>query len=99
MNKPVPVISLEHSNRLDLHSPDLDALLNRIAEGASDRERERTLPFPEIDLIRKARLGALRLPAAASLDFHGEELTSHDRLANQPFSSPFASELLCGMVH
>jgi hypothetical protein len=28
-----------------------------------------------------------------SLDFHGEELTSHDRLANQPFSSPFASEL------
>src|SRR3979490_2660160 len=65
MNKPVPVISLEHSNRLDLHSPDLDALLNRIAEGASDRERERTLPFPEIDLIRKARLGALRLPAEA----------------------------------
>jgi alkylation response protein AidB-like acyl-CoA dehydrogenase len=65
MNKPVPVISLEPSHRLDLRSPDLDALLNRIAEGASDRERERTLPFPEIDLIRKARLGALRLPAAA----------------------------------
>jgi alkylation response protein AidB-like acyl-CoA dehydrogenase len=65
MNKPVPAISLEHSHRLDLRSPDLDALLNRIAEGASDRERERTLPFPEIDLIRKARLGALRLPAAA----------------------------------
>jgi alkylation response protein AidB-like acyl-CoA dehydrogenase len=56
---------LEHSHRLDLGSPDLDALLNRIAEGASDRERERTLPFPEVDLIRKARLGALRLPAAA----------------------------------
>jgi alkylation response protein AidB-like acyl-CoA dehydrogenase len=65
MNKPVPVISLEHSQRLDLRSPDLDALLSRIAEGASDRERERTLPFPEIDLIRKARLGALRLPAEA----------------------------------
>jgi alkylation response protein AidB-like acyl-CoA dehydrogenase len=65
MNKPVPAISLEHSHRLDLRSPDLDALLNRIAEGASDRERDRTLPFPEIDLIRKARLGALRLPAAA----------------------------------
>jgi alkylation response protein AidB-like acyl-CoA dehydrogenase len=65
MNKPVPAPSLEHSHRLGLHSPDLDALLNRIAEGASDRERERTLPFPEIDLIRKARLGALRLPATA----------------------------------
>src|SRR6267378_6982630 len=65
MNKPVPVISLEHSQRLDLRSPDLDALLNRIAEGASHRERERTLPFPEIDLIRKARLGAVRLPAEA----------------------------------
>src|SRR6266568_657472 len=65
MNKPVPVISLGHSHRLDLRSPDLDALLNRITEGASDRERERTLPFPEIDLIRKARLGALRLPATA----------------------------------
>jgi alkylation response protein AidB-like acyl-CoA dehydrogenase len=65
MNKPVPAASLEHSLRLDLRSPDLDALLGKIAEGASDRERERTLPFPEIDLIRKARLGALRLPAAA----------------------------------
>jgi alkylation response protein AidB-like acyl-CoA dehydrogenase len=65
MNKPVPATSLEHSHRLDLRSPDLDALLDRITEGASDRERERTLPFPEIDLIRKVRLGALRLPAAA----------------------------------
>lgn len=65
MNKPVPATSLQHSHRLDLRSPELDALLSRIAEGASDRERERTLPFPEIDLIRKARLGALRLPAAA----------------------------------
>jgi alkylation response protein AidB-like acyl-CoA dehydrogenase len=64
MNKPVPAISLERSHRL-LRSPELGALLNRIAEGASDRERERTLPFPEIDLIRKARLGALRLPAEA----------------------------------
>jgi alkylation response protein AidB-like acyl-CoA dehydrogenase len=65
MNKPVPALSLEHSHRLDLRSPDLDALVNGIAEGASDRERERTLPFPQIDLIRKARLGALRLPAEA----------------------------------
>jgi alkylation response protein AidB-like acyl-CoA dehydrogenase len=62
MNKPISAHSLEPSHPLDLRSPELDALLNRIAEGASDRERERTLPFPEIDLIRKARLGALRLP-------------------------------------
>ena len=65
MNKSVPALSLEHSHRLDLRSPDLDALLNGIAEGARERERERTLPFPQIDLIRKARLGALRLPAEA----------------------------------
>ena len=65
MNKPISAHSLDRSHPLDLRSPDLDALLNRIAEGASERERERTLPFPEIDLIRKARLGALRLPTEA----------------------------------
>ena len=65
MNKQISAHALEPSHPLDLGSPDLDALLNRIAEGASDRERERTLPFPEIDLIRKARLGALRLPTEA----------------------------------
>ncbi len=65
MNKPISAHALDRSHPLDLGSPDLDALLNRIAEGASDRERERTLPFPEIDLIRKARLGALRLPKEA----------------------------------
>jgi alkylation response protein AidB-like acyl-CoA dehydrogenase len=65
MNKPVPAHSLEFSQRLDPGSPDLEALLTHIAQGASERERERTLPFPEIDLIRKARLGALRLPTDA----------------------------------
>ncbi|MDH2383648.1 acyl-CoA dehydrogenase family protein [Bradyrhizobium sp. CER78] len=62
MNKPVPATALASSDPLHSQSPDIDALLNRIAEGASDRERERVLPFAEIDLIRKARLGALRLP-------------------------------------
>jgi len=65
MNKPIAANALERSHPLALRSPDLDALLNRITEGASERERERTLPFPEIDLIRKARLGALRLPTEA----------------------------------
>ncbi|MBR1203757.1 MULTISPECIES: acyl-CoA dehydrogenase family protein [unclassified Bradyrhizobium] len=63
MNKPVSATSLQPSDRLDSQSPDIDALLSRIAEGAAHRERERILPFAEVDLIRKARLGALRLPA------------------------------------
>jgi alkylation response protein AidB-like acyl-CoA dehydrogenase len=42
----------------------LDALLARIAEGASGRERDRIAPFTEIDLIKEARLGAIRVPAA-----------------------------------
>ncbi|WP_050405198.1 acyl-CoA dehydrogenase family protein [Bradyrhizobium embrapense] len=62
MNKPVSASSLQPSDRLDSQSPDIDALLSRIAEAAGQRERERILPFAEVDLIRNARLGALRLP-------------------------------------
>jgi alkylation response protein AidB-like acyl-CoA dehydrogenase len=65
MNKPVSALSLESSHRLDPRSPDIEALLKHIAEGASDRERERILPYESIDLIRRARLGALRLPTQA----------------------------------
>jgi alkylation response protein AidB-like acyl-CoA dehydrogenase len=65
MNKPVPASSLEASHRVASDSQDVDALLNRISERALERERERILPFDEIDLIRKSRLGALRLPADA----------------------------------
>ena len=65
MNKPIAAHTLGDSHPLAPQSPDLDALLDRIAEGAGERERERILPFPEIDLIRKARLGALRLPTSA----------------------------------
>jgi alkylation response protein AidB-like acyl-CoA dehydrogenase len=43
------------------HSPELAALLAFIGEGASDRDRERVLPYPLIDAIRSARLGALRV--------------------------------------
>lgn len=43
-------------------SPELEALISAIAEGASERDRTRTLPFEAVDLIRKARLGALRIP-------------------------------------
>ncbi|WFU57850.1 acyl-CoA dehydrogenase family protein [Bradyrhizobium pachyrhizi] len=65
MNKPLSATSLEPSDRLPSRAPDIDALLGRIAEGAADRERERVLPFAQVDLIRKARLGALRLPIDA----------------------------------
>lgn len=44
-----------------LGSPELAELLAAIAEGASERDATRTLPFEQIDLIRKARLGALRV--------------------------------------
>jgi alkylation response protein AidB-like acyl-CoA dehydrogenase len=47
------------------HSAELAALLTFVAEGASDRDRERRLPYPVIDAIRSARLGALRLEAEA----------------------------------
>jgi alkylation response protein AidB-like acyl-CoA dehydrogenase len=65
MNKPVSTLSLGSPHHLDPRSPDLEVLLQHIAEGASERERDRVLPFQEIGLIRKARLGALRLPTAA----------------------------------
>ncbi|MDH2344161.1 MULTISPECIES: acyl-CoA dehydrogenase [unclassified Bradyrhizobium] len=65
MNKTVSAPSLNASEPLKTGSPELEALLNQIAEGASDRERDRVLPFDVIDLIRRARLGALRLPVSA----------------------------------
>ena len=65
MNKPVAAHSLLPSHRLGAHLQDLEILLNHIAEGASERERERILPHGSIDLIRQARLGAFRLPTDA----------------------------------
>ena len=65
MNKPVSSGSLSPSQQIDLGSFKLESLLTQIAQGESDRERERVLPFEAIDLIRRAKLGALRLPASA----------------------------------
>jgi alkylation response protein AidB-like acyl-CoA dehydrogenase len=65
MNKTVSAPSLNTTEPLKTGSPELEALLNQIAEGASARERDRVLPFEVIDLIRRARLGALRLPVSA----------------------------------
>jgi alkylation response protein AidB-like acyl-CoA dehydrogenase len=77
MNKTVSAPSLGTSEPIKAGSPELEALLNQIAEGASDRERDRVLPFEVIDLIRRARLGALRLP----LDAGGAGSTIRDLFA------------------
>ncbi|GGF89910.1 acyl-CoA dehydrogenase [Azorhizobium oxalatiphilum] len=45
-------------------SPELADLLAFIAAGAAERDRERIHPLDVFDLIRSARLGALRLQAA-----------------------------------
>ncbi|HTC97959.1 MAG TPA: acyl-CoA dehydrogenase family protein [Bradyrhizobium sp.] len=65
MNKPLAATSLAPSRQVDLRSSDLDSLLAQIAKGESERELERILPFEAIDLIRGAKLGALRLPTSA----------------------------------
>jgi alkylation response protein AidB-like acyl-CoA dehydrogenase len=43
-------------------SPELRELIEAIEAGAAGRERERRNPFDAVDLIRRARLGAFRLP-------------------------------------
>jgi alkylation response protein AidB-like acyl-CoA dehydrogenase len=45
-----------------LGSPELKALLARITEGASERERDRIPPYEQIRWIREAGLGRLRIP-------------------------------------
>lgn len=50
---------------LRVHSPEFRALCAAISEGALTRDKDRIAPFDMLDLIRRARLGALRLPVAA----------------------------------
>jgi alkylation response protein AidB-like acyl-CoA dehydrogenase len=45
-------------------SRELQALLARIAEGANVRERDRVAPYEQIQWIREAGLGRLRIPLA-----------------------------------
>ncbi|MGY3452075.1 acyl-CoA dehydrogenase family protein [Bradyrhizobium sp. USDA 4353] len=65
MNKPVSTKTLIADTSLPLAAETLDQLLAAIADGESERERERILPHQQIALIKQARLGALRLPVAA----------------------------------
>jgi len=64
MNKQISSALLDQSHAFDPRSADLQLLLDHIAEGANERERDRVLPYEAIDLIRRARLGALRLSIA-----------------------------------
>ncbi len=62
MNEIVSSPPLDFSGPIGPGAPALDALIDVIGEGASRREFERILPHEPLALIRKARLGALRLP-------------------------------------
>jgi alkylation response protein AidB-like acyl-CoA dehydrogenase len=46
---------------LDEDSPTLQALLDGIAEGAAERDRERIHPYAAFDAVRRAGLGAVRI--------------------------------------
>lgn len=59
MNRPASVDEIDRS--APIRELDYEALFARIAEGASERERERILPFEQIEWLRQARFGALRL--------------------------------------
>jgi alkylation response protein AidB-like acyl-CoA dehydrogenase len=63
MNKPLSDPPARFSAPLTAGAPELQRLFDDIAKGAAERERKRILPFEPIDLIRKARLGALRIAA------------------------------------
>ena len=45
-------------------SPELQQLLDYIALGAAERDRDRILPYDAIELIRRSKLGGLRIPLA-----------------------------------
>jgi len=56
--------TFQFSTPITAKSPQLQALFDYIALGASDRDRDRILPFEVVELIRRSRLGALRIPVA-----------------------------------
>lgn len=62
MNKPLDALALRPPADGEAALARLQPLFDRIEEGAAERERERTLPFAEVALLREAGYGALRLP-------------------------------------
>lgn len=64
MNKPVSDLVFRFPRPLTPRAPELQKLFDHIAAGEPEREHARILPFDVIDLIRRSRLGALRIPLA-----------------------------------
>ncbi len=64
MDQIIDHASFRFSGPVTAHSPELEPLLAHIAEGAAVRDRDRVHPYDVLDLIRRARLGALRVHAA-----------------------------------
>jgi alkylation response protein AidB-like acyl-CoA dehydrogenase len=59
-----PVQKPVFDHQVTLGSPELTVLLEYIDAGVVDRDRDDRHPFEEFEVIRAARLGALRLPVA-----------------------------------
>lgn len=64
MNTAVQDRSIPHTGTVSAGPSRLETLFARIAEGAARRDLERAHPHEALALIREARLGALRIPAA-----------------------------------
>lgn len=56
--------TIQFSASVRANSPELQQLFDFIALGASERDRDRILPYNVVELIRRSRLGALRIPVA-----------------------------------
>ncbi|WP_096595170.1 acyl-CoA dehydrogenase family protein [Calothrix sp. NIES-2098] len=56
--------TLQFAAAVTPNSPELQTLLDYIALGASERDRDRILPYDVVELIRRSKLGALRIPVA-----------------------------------
>jgi alkylation response protein AidB-like acyl-CoA dehydrogenase len=64
MNKPTSQHSFDVSQPIRIGSSDLQQLFDHIAQGEAEREHDRVLPYDIIELIRRSRIGALRIPKA-----------------------------------
>ena len=62
MTVDLTVDRIDPAELLKPDSPRLAALLEEIGAESAMRERDRTLPYAQIDLLRAARFGALRVP-------------------------------------
>jgi alkylation response protein AidB-like acyl-CoA dehydrogenase len=64
MNKPTSPHTFDVSQPVPVGSANLQLLFDHIAEHEATRERDRILPYDIIELIRRSRIGALRISKA-----------------------------------